>query len=285
MYTKGKLSRPIDEATFIKRLENRFQFKLVRQKPGRPPKRSIFSPPFKEKELKMEISTIVYFEEPHIENTEKILKASFERIKAQKISHVVIATSTGATVRKALKVFHGFPVCIVAVTNRPCATMPVACLYEKYVNSREIKENFKKKNMPTFPISLDNETCSEFEKQGIRVYYVPDPIGLGMPNEADSRLALKEKVSFCIPKHLYPLDIDAGADLSMLNILSMGFRVCVGITAIAAQHELIPPGTNVLAIAGTGWAGGGADTALIITADSNPKACLVREIVGMPKNK
>ena len=41
----------------------------------------------------------------------------------------------------------------------------------------------------------------------------------------------------------------------------------------------------MLAIAGTGWAGGGADTALIITADPNPKACLVREIVGIPKNK
>ena len=234
----------------------------------------------------MQRSKTIYFEEPHLNNTEKILGAAFERIKGLNIAHVIIATNTGAVVKKAIEIFNGYSVCIVAVTNRASSTMPVSCLYEKYKNSREIKESFLKKDIKDFPISLPEETAKEFKQMGIKVYHVPDSLGLGKKHgETDSHPSAREKLSFLVPKHLHPLDIDAGADLSMLNILSMGFRVCVGITAVAAQNALVPTGATVLAIAGTGWAGGGADTAVVIEADPNPKACYVKEIIGLPKNK
>lgn len=234
----------------------------------------------------MKKTEIIYFDEPHLENTKKVLEAVFERIKTLKIAHVIIATSTGSTVRKAIEIFSGYPVRIIAVTNRAFSTMPVSCLYEKYKNSREIKEKYINNNVKNFPISLTEETAREFEQMGIRVYYVPDFLGLGEKQEKpDAHPSVREKLSFLVPKHLHPLDIEAGADLSMLNIISMGFRVCVGITAVAAQNSLVPSGTLVLAVAGTGWAGGGADTAVVLQADPNPKQCVIKEIIGFPKNK
>jgi hypothetical protein len=74
-------------------------------------------------------------------------------------------------------------------------------------------------------------------------------------------------------------------DLSLLNIISMGFRVCVGIAVVSVRNGLVSEGKTVLSIAGTGFAGGGTDTAVILQAHSNAKACLVKEILGFPKLK
>jgi hypothetical protein len=92
-------------------------------------------------------------------------------------------------------------------------------------------------------------------------------------------------LSSFIPGHIRPLDIAAGIDLSLLNIISMGFRVLVGVAVVAAKNGLVPDGETVLSIAGTGFAGGGTDTAAILQARANPKACLVKEIIGFPKMK
>jgi hypothetical protein len=102
--------------------------------------------------------------------------------------------------------------------------------------------------------------------------------------DEDKKL-IRSKLSPFIPSHLRPLDIEAGMDLSLLNIISMGFRVCVGITVVSVRNGFVPEGGTVLSIAGTGFAGGGADTALILQARSNAKACWVKEILGFPKLK
>ena len=88
-----------------------------------------------------------------------------------------------------------------------------------------------------------------------------------------------------IPGHLRPLDIEAGTDLSLLNIISMGFRVAVGVAITSVRYGYVPKGEMSLSVAGTGFAGGGADTAIIVEAQENAKACRIKEIIGFPKLK
>jgi hypothetical protein len=115
---------------------------------------------------------------------------------------------------------------------------------------------------------------------------LPDIFALGgrLGPEGERRGA-GSKLDPFIPKHLRPLDIEAGEDLSLLNIVSMGFRVCVGIAVVAAKNDLVPQGESVLSVAGTGWAGGGADTAIVVRAYPNAKKAYVIEIIGFPKKK
>ncbi len=88
-----------------------------------------------------------------------------------------------------------------------------------------------------------------------------------------------------ISADLRPLDIDSGADLTMLNLISMGFRVLVGVTVLAVNHGFVAEGETVLSVAGAGFAGGGADTAAVLRTSSSPRGCLVKEILAFPKQK
>ena len=65
----------------------------------------------------------------------------------------------------------------------------------------------------------------------------------------------------------------------------MGFRVAVGVAAAAVRYGIVEQGETVLATAGTGFAGGGADTGIIVEARANAKACWIREIIGFPVQK
>ncbi|MDI7276861.1 MAG: pyruvate kinase alpha/beta domain-containing protein [Anaerolineae bacterium] len=58
---------------------------------------------------------VVYFDRPGPENTEETLRLARERADALGISHVLVATTSGATGRRAAEVFRGYHV--VAVTH------------------------------------------------------------------------------------------------------------------------------------------------------------------------
>ena len=65
----------------------------------------------------------------------------------------------------------------------------------------------------------------------------------------------------------------------------MGFRVAVGVTVTSVKYGFVPKGELILSVAGTGFAGGGVDTAIIVEAHSAAKACWIKEIIGFPKLK
>ena len=229
----------------------------------------------------MEDSKIIYFSEPGPSNTDELLKFSRERVESLNIRHAIIASNQGFTVRQFLEIYKDSEINILVVTNSHGSKMPLSFLYDKYPGSLEIKKDFKKKGIKKFPISLSKEMALAFDKKGIQVYYVDDVSGRGGTlGPSGERLSRKTKLDPFFPRHLRPLDIEAGADLSLLNIISMGFRVCVGITAVAVKNDIAPKGEIVLSVAGTGFAGGGADTALILQAHSNPKKCYIKEIIG-----
>ena len=56
----------------------------------------------------------MYFENQGKGNTDETLKLSYEKAKKLGISEVIVATTTGDTAYKALKLFHGFK--LTAVT-------------------------------------------------------------------------------------------------------------------------------------------------------------------------
>jgi hypothetical protein len=243
----------------------------------------------------MAVKEILYFDEPGPHNSEALLKLAIKRIDELGVKRVVMATQAGVTAKQFLELTkdnrrHD----IVAVTNRKGGTLLITTIYTKYKGSKEIREDYEKKGITHFQASIDDKTREELEKEGVKVLYLEDVLEFGDPWGLDGKKLSKTdeewkrkraKLSPFIPAHLRPLDIEAGADLSLLNIISMGFRVAVGVAAASVKYGLVEQGETVLATAGTGFAGGGADTGIIVEARANPKACWIREIIGFPKLK
>jgi hypothetical protein len=243
----------------------------------------------------MSVKEIIYFDEPGPHNSEALLKLAIKRIDELGIKRVVMATQAGVTARQFLELTkdnrrHE----IIAVTNRKGGTLLVTTIYNKYEKSKKIREDYLKNGITHFQASVDDKTREELEKEGVKVLYLEDVLEFGDPWGLDGEHLTKTdeewkkrraKLSPFIPAHLRPLDIEAGADLSLLNIISMGFRVALGVVAASVRYGLVPQGETVLATAGTGFAGGGADTGIIVEARANPKACWVREIIGFPAQK
>lgn len=238
---------------------------------------------------------ILYFDEPGPHNSEALLKLAIKRIDELGIKRVVMATQAGVTAKQFLELTkdnrrHD----IVAVTNRRGGTLLVTTIYTKYKKSKKIREDYEERGVTHFQASIDDKTREELEKEGVKVLYLEDVLEFGDPWGLDGEKLSKTdeewkrrraKLSPFIPAHLRPLDIEAGADLSLFNTISMGFRVAVGVAAASVRYGFVEQGETVLATAGTGFAGGGADTGIIVEARANPKACWIREIIGFPKLK
>jgi hypothetical protein len=152
---------------------------------------------------------IIYFDEPGPQNTDDILKLAKSRIESLGIRTVVIASQAGVTVKRFMAVTRDMEINIITVTNPRGPGLNITVLYDKYENSKRIKEDYEQRGVTHFQCSISDEDRIEFEK-------------LGVP---------------------------------------------------------------VLAIAGTGFAGGGADTAAILRAGSKARGCLVKEILGFPRLK
>jgi hypothetical protein len=239
---------------------------------------------YERRKRRMEIKDIIYFDEPGPANTDEILKQARARVETLGIRHVVIAAQTGVSVRRFLDIAGDLKLNIVAVTNPKGGSMPIAVLYTKYEKSKKMKQEYAKKGIVKLDGSISDEGREDFEKHGVQVCHIRDILGIG-GRGSDELRDVKSKLNPFMARHLRPLDIEAGSDLSLLNIVSMGFRVLVGITVVAVDRGLVPEGETVLSIAGTGFAGGGADTAAVLRAGRTAKGCLVKEILGFPKQK
>ena len=243
----------------------------------------------------MGVKEILYFDEPGPHNSIELLKLGIKRIDELGIKRVVMATQAGVTAKQFLELTkdnrrHD----IVAVTNRKGGTLLVTTIYNKYEKSKKIREDYLNNGVTHFQASVDDKTCEELEKEGVKVLYLEDVLDFGDPWGLDGEHLSKideewkrkrAKLSPFIPAHLRPLDIEAGADLSPFNIISMGFRVALGVAAASVRYGLVEQGESVFATAGTGFAGGGADTGIIVEARANTKACWIREIIGFPTQK
>jgi hypothetical protein len=243
----------------------------------------------------METNEIIYFDEPGPSNTDRILELAKKRVETLGIRKVIIASQAGVTVKMFLKIAGGLKLDIVAVTNPKGGELNITVMYDKYEESRRIKEEYQKKGITHFRCWISDEDVAEFGRRGVKVFNIPDYLNIGDPRGLSDESKLSErdlewkkrraKLSPFIPEGIRPLDIAAGTDLSLLTIISQGFRVLVGATVVAVDNGLVPEGETVLSMAGTGFAGGGTDTAAVLRAGRTAKGCLVKEILGFPKLK
>ena len=243
----------------------------------------------------LETKDIIYFSEPGPSNTDAILQMAQSRIEALGIKKVVIASQAGVTVKRFLEITSGLQLDIVAVTSPKGPGLNITVLYEKYEESKRIKKEYERQGITHFQCSISDEDREIFAQSGVKVIEQKDYLNIGDPWGLNDEEKLSErdlewkanraKLKPFIPNNLRPLDIEAGTDLSLLNIISKGFRVLVGATVVAVDRGLVSEGETVLSIAGTGFAGGGADTAAILRAGARARACLVKEILGFPRLK
>lgn len=204
-----------------------------------------------------EIKEILYFKKPAgRSNTNKMLDFITPKIEAMDLNHVMIAWSSGYTLRKFLGVTQDMKtkLDITAVTNPKGGTMG------------------------GMSVSIDDETREELEGKGIKVCYLNDDLRLGEPmSPSPKQRYMREQLLPWMPFHIDPLSLDVGWDTSLLLIISQGFRVIIGCLALAVKHGLIPEGKRVLCLAGSA-------TACIVIADASPRYCYVEEILSYERN-
>lgn len=226
------------------------------------------------------VKEILYFDKPDQANTDEMVEFAVNRVKDTDVRRALIVYSSGHTFRKFQEVTKnaGLKFDTVVVTNAKGAHMPIVIQPQDNEETRKWKEDQLKQGITGTFISIADETREEMEKEGIKVHYVTDHLGLGEPlaQREGGNPRRKKLAPFVIPQDLRPLDVDAGWDLSILTIISQGLRVCVGCMVVAVENGLIPEGEIVLAI-------GGRATALIMRAGSTAKTCLVKEIIGFDR--
>jgi hypothetical protein len=203
-----------------------------------------------------EIKEIMYFETPRRSNTDRLIEFVMGRIKGLGITHVMIAWSSGYTLYKFLEAAKDLELKldITTVTN-PRGGM---------IGGRKV--------------SIDDKTREELEKKGVKVGYLNDDLKLGEPFSPDPRQKkIRDMLLPWVPAHIDPLSMDVGVDLSLLLMVSQGFRVCAGCLALAVKHGLIPQGARTLCFAGQA-------TAAVFEASAKPRTCYLREILGFERN-
>jgi hypothetical protein len=233
----------------------------------------------------MPVKEILYFDTSSRDNTEEGVKFAIKRMEELGIKHVVIAWSSGATTKifqEAIKSSSTKPNVVVVTNPSPHSpsrgVMPMVITPRDSEFTRKWKEEKIKQGITELSVTIQDDQKEELEKQGLKVCYLTDDFLLGEPlalggKQMSSRAKL---ANFGLRSHVRPLDMDSGRDLSLLTIISQGFRVCVGCTSIATRNEFIPEGETVLAIAGL-------CTALVLRAGSTVMTTIVKEIVSFER--
>ena len=155
----------------------------------------------------------MYFDSPGPENTGETAKIAINRAKELRISHIVVASNTGAAAfalaeegRK--QAYSGKLVCVTHVYG--------------------FKEGGKNE--------LSDEDRQKLESQGIRLCTAAHTL-------SGAERALSRKF-----QGVYPVEIIAHT----LRMFGQGMKVCVEIAAMALDAGLIPFGEPVLALGGSG---------------------------------
>jgi len=202
----------------------------------------------------MEEKTI-YFDEPGPRNTDAVIKAIKERLKGSNIKHVVVASESGKTALKVAKALKDFGVKIVCVSG--------------YAGIRRTE----KRSWP----DIKNEIKNELDNYNVKILSETPWI---FRVAFDYQFLGEHAPSTIIHKFLS-------------RTMGYGFKTAIEITLLAAEAGAIPTDDEVVAIAGTGWLGGGADCAIIVKPSVLPdgffidveKGMEVREIIAIPRVK
>jgi hypothetical protein len=185
----------------------------------------------------------MYFNSPGPENTGETIKIAIREAKERQVSHIVAASNTGDTV---------FALAEEALKQGYGGCL--VCVTHVY----DYKEKGKNE--------LSDESRDKLEKQGIKVCTAAHAL-----TGAERSLSRKFQ-------GVYPIEIIAHT----LRMLGQGMKVCVEVAVMALDAGLVPYGSPLIAIGGSGR---GADTASIISPgySSSVFDTKIHEILCKPK--
>jgi uncharacterized protein len=189
---------------------------------------------------------IIYFEKPGAVNTDEVLRIAKQRAKELNIKTVLVASTTGETAVKAVNTLAGLK--IIVVTH---------CTGSKEPNFQEFTE--------------DNARIVR-SKGGI-ILTTTHAFG-GLSRSLHQANISEAPFAYVIG------DIVANT----LRMFGQGMKVVCEIAAMAADAGLVRTDESVISIAGTGFNGRGADTAVILQPANlhNLFDMRVREILCKP---
>lgn len=189
---------------------------------------------------------IVYFEKAGSQNTEDTVRLALARAKEHGIRYVVVASSSGATGVMAAKAFEGTGVKVIVVGHHVGFSGP---------GQQDIEEEYAR----------------QLKEMGVTVLQASHALS-GVERSITRRLGGASRAESIAE--------------ALRTLISVGTKVCVEITIMAADAGLVPVDgkTEIIAIGGT-WSG--ADTACVIKpAHANSFFDMqVREFVCLPREK
>jgi len=199
---------------------------------------------------------IIYFEELGPRNTDAVIEAVKERLKDSNIKHVVVASESGRTALKVAKALKDSGAKIICVSG--------------YAGIRRVE----KRSWP----DIKGEMKKELEAFNVKI--LDETPWIFRSSAFDYSFLGEHAPSTIIHKFLS-------------RTMGYGFKTAIEITLLAAEAGAIPTDEEVVAVAGTGWLGGGADCAIIVKPSVLPDGFFmdiengleVREIIAIPRVK
>lgn len=189
---------------------------------------------------------ITHFGRPGKQNTDGVLDAVERRIRAGGVSHVVVASNTGATGLKAIERLSGKGIGIVVVTSHA---------------------GFRKEG----GLDLSPEREAEIVSKGAKVVRASHVLS-GVERSFSRKLGGSSRVE--------------AVSEALRSLFGQGMKVCVEITVMAADSGAIPcgDGVEVVSVGGTGR--GADTACILRPAHANSFFDMeVREIIAMPRQK
>jgi hypothetical protein len=204
--------------------------------------------------MEAESRTVTYFAEPGPQNTEATLREALRRAKELGVEHVVVASDTGKTAEETLRAFgSGFRV--VVVTNPPGVALPVSKLHDYLPRFREHRQALEASGVQKVPCSLSEEKVAALREAGATVL----------------RVDWKRVSAY------------ARSDLRAIDRIGVGVRVALSVALCARLADVVPAGADLIGIAGTGFGGGGADTAIVVRTAAAWRDWRVLETIVRPR--
>lgn len=201
---------------------------------------------------------ITYFLEPGPHNTKSTLLVLKKRGEELGISTAVIPSDTGVVARLAADILlPDFR--LIIVTNPKGGLYRVSRLWSCYPRSAEFKRSLEEKRIMSYPYSISEDMAKELSGKGITLLYI-------------DWKRMKEGNRYH-RKFLWPL-----------TTVSQGFRVAFLVAMFAQLDGVLSCQGDVLSAGGTGYCGGGLDTALVLKPGRRFFHWEVKEVIAMPRS-
>ena len=190
---------------------------------------------------------IVYFEKPGGENTETVFALARQRAEELGIKTILVASTTGKTAVKAMDIFKGLRV--IVVTHGAGFREP---------NTQEFTEENRKIVESKGGIMLTTAHAFGGISRAFRQSEIP---------QAPATYVVGDLIA------------------STLRVLGQGMKVTCEIAVMAADAGLVRTDEEVISMAGTGSAGGGSDTAIVVQPNNAHRFfdLRVKEIICKPR--